>query len=136
MLDSLLPLCAALIAFAFATMLLRRRSGAKVLWAIGFALFGVAAACEAVAQRPGWTAAGAAEPVDGRRRDRGRPLDRPLARGLVLARLRGPVARNRADVQRLRVRREAAGLAAKTACCRRARPCNASVRADRSDIAE
>ena len=54
-LDSLLPLCAALIAFAFATMLLRRRSGAKVLWAIGFALFGVAATCEAVAQRSGWT---------------------------------------------------------------------------------
>jgi cbb3-type cytochrome oxidase subunit 1 len=54
-LDALLPLCAALIAFAFAGLLLRRRSGAKVLWAIGFALFGVAATCEAVAQRSGWT---------------------------------------------------------------------------------
>jgi hypothetical protein len=55
-LDALLPLCAALIAFTFAVLLLRgRRSGAKVLWAIGFALFGAAAACEAVAQRSGWT---------------------------------------------------------------------------------
>jgi hypothetical protein len=55
-LDALLPLCAALIALTFAGLLLRgRRSGAKVLWAIGFALFGVAATCEAVAQRSGWT---------------------------------------------------------------------------------
>ena len=54
-LDSLLPLCAALVALAFAALLLRRRSGAKVLWAVGFALFGLAAVCEAVAQRTGWT---------------------------------------------------------------------------------
>jgi hypothetical protein len=54
--DALLPLCAALIAFTFAALLLRgRRAGAKVLWAIGFGLFGVAATCEAVAQRSGWT---------------------------------------------------------------------------------
>jgi hypothetical protein len=53
--DALLPLCAALIAFTFAALLLRRRSGPTVLWALGFALFGVAATCEAVAQRSGWT---------------------------------------------------------------------------------
>jgi hypothetical protein len=54
-LDALLPLCAALIALAFAALLLRRPAGAKVLWAAGFTLFGIAAACEAVAQRSGWT---------------------------------------------------------------------------------
>ncbi len=58
-LDALLPLCATLVAIAFAVLLLRslrrRRSGEKVLWATGFLLFGVAAACEAVAQRAGWT---------------------------------------------------------------------------------
>jgi hypothetical protein len=60
-LDSLLPLCAALVALAFAVLLLRsllrRPSGEKALWAVGFALFGVAAACEAVAQRAGWSPA-------------------------------------------------------------------------------
>ena len=34
---------------------LRRRSGEKVLWGLGFLLFAVAAACEAVAQRSGWS---------------------------------------------------------------------------------
>lgn len=60
-LDALLPLCAALVAFAFAALLLRslrrRRSGEKVLWALGFLLFAVAAACEAAAQRAGWSPA-------------------------------------------------------------------------------
>jgi hypothetical protein len=60
-LDALLPLCAALVALAFAALLvrslLRRRSGEKVLWACGFALFAVAAGCEALAQRVGWSPA-------------------------------------------------------------------------------
>jgi hypothetical protein len=60
-LDSLLPLCAGLVALAFAALLLRslrrRRSGEKVLWAVGFLLFAVAAACEAAAQRAGWSPA-------------------------------------------------------------------------------
>ena len=59
MLDALLPLCAALVAFTFAALLVRsfarRRSGEKVLWAVGFALFGAAAACEAGALRAGWS---------------------------------------------------------------------------------
>jgi cbb3-type cytochrome oxidase subunit 1 len=58
-LDALLPLCAALVALAFAALLLRsllrRRSGEKVLWAGGFTLFAVAAACEALAQRIDWS---------------------------------------------------------------------------------
>jgi hypothetical protein len=60
-LDALLPLCAALVALAFAVLLLRsllrRPSGEKALWAAGFALFGIAAACEAAAQRAGWSPA-------------------------------------------------------------------------------
>jgi hypothetical protein len=60
-LDALLPLCAALVAATFAFLLLRsfrrRRSGEKALWATGFLLFGLAAACEAVAQRTGWSPA-------------------------------------------------------------------------------
>ena len=60
-LDALLPFCAALVALAFAAMLvrslLRRRSGEKVLWACGFALFAAAATCEALAQRSGWSPA-------------------------------------------------------------------------------
>jgi hypothetical protein len=56
-LDALLPLCAALIALAFAALLLRRPAGAKLLWAAGFLLFAVAAGCEAVAQRAGWSPA-------------------------------------------------------------------------------
>jgi len=60
-LDALLPLCASLVALAFSFLLLRsllrRRSGEKVLWAAGFLLFAVAAACEAIAQRSGWSPA-------------------------------------------------------------------------------
>jgi hypothetical protein len=59
-LDALLPLCAVLVALGFAALLvrslLRRRSGEKVLWALGFTLFAIAAACEALAQRTGWSA--------------------------------------------------------------------------------
>jgi len=58
-LDALLPLCAALVALSFAWLLLRsilrRSSGEKVLWGIGFAAFAVAAAAEAGAQRDGWS---------------------------------------------------------------------------------
>jgi hypothetical protein len=57
--DALLPLCASLVALGFAFLLWRslrrRRSGEKVLWGIGFVLFALAAACEAVAQRSGWS---------------------------------------------------------------------------------
>ncbi len=60
-LDALLPLCAALVALSFAWLLLRsllrRPSGEKVLWGLGFAAFAVAAAAEAVAQRTGWSPA-------------------------------------------------------------------------------
>ncbi len=60
-LDALLPLCAALVALAFAALLLRsllrRPSGEKALWGIGFVLFAVAAGSEAVAQRSGWSPA-------------------------------------------------------------------------------
>ncbi|HEY6151025.1 MAG TPA: hypothetical protein VIW19_10950, partial [Gaiellaceae bacterium] len=60
-LDALLPLCAAFVALAFAGLLLRsllrRPSGALALWAVGFVLFATAAACEAVAQRAGWSPA-------------------------------------------------------------------------------
>jgi hypothetical protein len=58
-LDALLPLCAALVALAFAGLLvrslLRRPSGEKALWAAGFTLFAVAAGSEALAQRLGWS---------------------------------------------------------------------------------
>jgi hypothetical protein len=58
-LDALLPLCAALVALAFAGLLLRallrRPSGEKALWAAGFVLFAVAAGSEAAAQRAGWS---------------------------------------------------------------------------------
>jgi hypothetical protein len=58
-LDALLPLCAALVALAFAGLLLRsllrRPSGEKALWATGFLLFSIAAGCEAVSQRAGWS---------------------------------------------------------------------------------
>jgi hypothetical protein len=57
--DALLPLGAALVAFLFALLLaasfLRRRGAQKALWALGFACFGIAAACEAAAQRAGWS---------------------------------------------------------------------------------
>jgi hypothetical protein len=52
------PIAAALLAAAFALLLLRsllrRTAGQKALWAVGFALFAVAAASEAAAQRSGW----------------------------------------------------------------------------------
>ena len=58
-LDALLPLCAAIVAVVFAMLLLRsfrrRPSGEKALWAAGFVLFGIAAACEAASQRAGWS---------------------------------------------------------------------------------
>ena len=58
-LDALLPLCASLLALAFSALLLRsllrRRSGEKVLWGLGFLFFAVAAGCEALAQRIGWS---------------------------------------------------------------------------------
>jgi hypothetical protein len=53
------PVAAALLAIAFALLLarslLRRVAGQKALWAIGFALFAVAAVSEALAQRSGWS---------------------------------------------------------------------------------
>jgi hypothetical protein len=56
--DAVPPIAAALLAAAFALLLLRsllrRAAGQKALWAVGFALFAVAAASEAVAQRAGW----------------------------------------------------------------------------------
>ncbi len=58
---SVLPVAAALVALLFAFLLLRsfraRPAGQKALWACGFALFAVAIACEAAAQRAGWSAA-------------------------------------------------------------------------------
>jgi hypothetical protein len=60
-LNSLLPVAAALVAALFCALLLRsarrRPAGQKLLWAAGFALFAVAAACEALAQRAGWSSA-------------------------------------------------------------------------------
>jgi hypothetical protein len=55
------PIAAALLAIAFALLLirslLRRVAGQKALWAVGFALFAVAAVSEALAQRGGWSPA-------------------------------------------------------------------------------
>jgi len=57
--DSLLPLGATLVALLFAGLLassfLRRPAGQKAFWSAGFACFAVAAACEAAAQRAGWS---------------------------------------------------------------------------------
>jgi hypothetical protein len=57
--DALLPLAAALLAFVFASRLAlswrRRPAAQKAFWAIGFALFGIAATAEAVAYRHGWS---------------------------------------------------------------------------------
>jgi len=57
--DALLPLGAAIVALLFAGLLgssfVRRPAGQKALWAAGFACFAVAAACEAAAQRAGWS---------------------------------------------------------------------------------
>jgi hypothetical protein len=59
--DSLLPVAAALVAAVFAGLLARslvqRRGGQKAFWALGFAAFAVAAACEALAQSSGWSTA-------------------------------------------------------------------------------
>jgi hypothetical protein len=59
--DSLLPIAAAFVGALFVVLLLRsfrrRRSGQKLLWAAGFALFAVATASEALAQRTGWSPA-------------------------------------------------------------------------------
>ncbi|MGZ4410114.1 MAG: hypothetical protein ACXVY6_15220, partial [Gaiellaceae bacterium] len=56
--DAVPSIAAALLAAAFALLLLRsllrRAAGQKALWAVGFALFAVAAASEAAAQRAGW----------------------------------------------------------------------------------
>jgi hypothetical protein len=56
---SLLPVAASLVAALFCALLLRsarrRPAGQKLLWATGFALFAVATASEALAQRAGWT---------------------------------------------------------------------------------
>src|SRR5439155_1560932 len=53
------PVAAALLAAVFALMLIRsfrrRAAGQKALWAVGFVLFAVAAASEALAQRSGWS---------------------------------------------------------------------------------
>jgi cytochrome c oxidase cbb3-type subunit 1 len=58
--DALLPVAATLVAALFCVLLLRsfrrRPAGQKALWAAGFALFAVAAASEALAQRAGWNA--------------------------------------------------------------------------------
>ena len=57
--DALLPVAAALVALLFTILLLRsfrsRPAGQKALWAAGFAFFAAATACEAVAQRTGWS---------------------------------------------------------------------------------
>jgi hypothetical protein len=59
--DAVPPIAAALLAMTFALLLLRsllrRTAGQKALWAVGFALFAVAAASEAAAQRSGWSPA-------------------------------------------------------------------------------
>jgi hypothetical protein len=59
--DAVPPIAAALLAVTFALLLfrslLRRTAGQKALWAVGFALFAVAAASEAAAQRAGWSPA-------------------------------------------------------------------------------
>jgi hypothetical protein len=58
---SIPPVAAALVALLFALLLgrsyVRRPLGSKALWGIGFALFALAATCEAVAERTGWSPA-------------------------------------------------------------------------------
>jgi hypothetical protein len=58
---SFLPVAAALLALLFfarlASSAVRRPGGQKVLWALGFLLFAVAATAEALAHRGGWTPA-------------------------------------------------------------------------------
>jgi hypothetical protein len=59
--DAVPPIAAALLAATFSLLLIRslvrRAAGQKALWAVGFALFAVAAATEAAAQRAGWSPA-------------------------------------------------------------------------------
>ena len=59
--DALLPLAAMLLALAFSLRLLsswfRRHAAQKLFWGLGFALFAVAAGCEAAAYRSGWSLA-------------------------------------------------------------------------------
>jgi hypothetical protein len=59
--DALIPVAAVLVAALFTLLLLRsfwsRPAGQKALWAAGFAFFAVATACEAIAQRTGWSPA-------------------------------------------------------------------------------
>jgi hypothetical protein len=56
---ALAPIAAVLVAALFSILLARsyrrRPAGQKALWAAGFLLFAAAAACEALAQRHGWT---------------------------------------------------------------------------------
>jgi hypothetical protein len=58
---SLPPVAAALVALLFALLLgrsfARRPLGSKALWGVGFTLFAVAAASEAIAERTGWSPA-------------------------------------------------------------------------------
>jgi hypothetical protein len=58
---AVLPVATVLVALLFAFLLLRsyraRPAGQKAFWALGFALFAAAAACEAAAQRSGWSPA-------------------------------------------------------------------------------
>jgi hypothetical protein len=58
--NALPPIAATLVAVLFSLLLLRsyrrRPAGQKALWATGFLLFATAAACEAAAQRHGWSA--------------------------------------------------------------------------------
>ena len=57
--NALPPIAACLLAAVFVLLLvrslLRRPAGQKALWAVGFALFALAAASEAIAQRAGWS---------------------------------------------------------------------------------
>jgi hypothetical protein len=59
--DALLPLAATLLALTFSLRLLsswlRRHAAQKLFWGLGFALFAIAAGCEAAAYRSGWSPA-------------------------------------------------------------------------------
>src|SRR5436190_7652840 len=134
---ALLPLGAALVALLFAALLLasfrRRPAGQKAFWAAGFALFAVAAGCEAAAQRAGWSealfkayylaggvltvallGAGSAWLLV-RPSARRRACHGVVPRRLVLVRLRGRAARHQHDVLRLPVRRHTGSRTARDA---------------------
>jgi hypothetical protein len=57
--DAFFPIAAALVSLLFTGLLVlsfrRRPAGQKALWSTGFALFAIATACEAAAQRSGWS---------------------------------------------------------------------------------